>query len=124
MHPAIIVGLGGAIGSIARWSIYELIPSNPQTEIPWGTISVNLLGAFLLGIIMAISIIHSINSDITLFFTMGILGGFTTMSTFGFETFTMLESNNTSSAIIYILLNLLAPLMAWAGWKITHSLVA
>jgi len=124
MHPAIIVGLGGAIGSIARWSIYELIPSNPQTEIPWGTISVNLLGAFLLGIIMAISIIHSINSDITLFFTMGILGGFTTMSTFGFETFTMLESNNTSSATIYILLNLLAPLMAWSGWKITHSLVA
>ena len=55
MHPAIIVGLGGAIGSIARWGLYELIPSDSTTEIPWNTVSINLLGAFLLGIIMAIS---------------------------------------------------------------------
>ena len=124
MHPAIIVGLGGAIGSIARWGIYELIPSNPATEIPWSTVSVNLLGAFLLGIIMAISKIYNINSDIILFIAMGILGGFTTMSTFGFETFSLIESNKTSSAIIYILLNLLAPIMAWFGWKTTYTFIA
>ena len=124
MHPAMIVGIGGASGAIARWGIYELIPPNTTTEIPWSTVSINLLGAFLLGIIMALSRIYTINPDITLFIAMGILGGFTTMSTFGFETFSLFESNKTSSAIIYILLNLLAPIMAWFGWTTTHSFIA
>ena len=124
MHPAIIVGLGGAIGSIARWGLYELIPSDSTTEIPWNTVSINLLGAFLLGIIMAISNIYLINPDVTLFIAMGILGGFTTMSTFGFETFYLFDTNKTYSAIIYIFLNLLAPFTAWFGWKATHSFIA
>ena len=75
-------------------------------------------------IIMVIYKIYNINSDIILFIAMGILGGFTTMSTFGFETFSLIESNKTSSAIIYILLNLLAPIMAWFGWKTTYSFIA
>ena len=44
MHPAVLVGVGGAIGSVARWGVSEAMPSDGASEVPWATIVVNLFG--------------------------------------------------------------------------------
>ena len=112
MHPALLVGIGGAIGSIASWGVSEAMPATSDTTVPWATIAVNLLGAFLLGVVMA----SSLQTDTILFFGTGLLGGFTTMSTFGLETVRLLQADSTTAASIYVSLQLLAPVTAWMGW--------
>lgn len=119
MHPAALVGLGGAIGSIARWGVAEAMPSGTG-EVPWATIAVNLSGAFLLGALMA----ASLQTETLLFVGTGLLGGFTTMSTFGVETVSLLKDDSTASAAVYVGLNLLAPITAWLGWQLSESLLA
>lgn len=120
MHPAALVGLGGAIGSIARWGVSEVMPSGTGTEVPWATIAVNLLGALLLGVLMA----ASLQTETLLFLGTGLLGGFTTMSTFGFETVRLLQADSNIAAAVYVSLNLLAPLAAWLGWKLSEAFLA
>ena len=119
MHPAALVGLGGAIGSIARWWVAEAMP--PGTgEVPWATIAVNLSGAFLLGALMA----ASLQTETLLFIGTGLLGGFTTMSTFGVETVSLLKDDSTSAAAVYVGRNLLAPITAWLGWQLSEAFLA
>ena len=119
MHPAALVGLGGAIGSIARWGVAEAMP--PGTGgVPWATVAVNLSGAFLLGILMAVSL----QTEALLFLGTGLLGGFTTMSTFGVETVSLLKDDSTAVAALYVALNLLAPITAWLGWQLSEAFLA
>tara|TARA_B100000575_G_C23095238_1_gene631660 strand:- start:1126 stop:1545 length:420 start_codon:yes stop_codon:yes gene_type:complete len=120
MHPAVLVGVGGAIGSVARWGVSEAMPTDGASEVPWATIMVNLSGAFLLGTMMG----ASFQTEALLLFGTGILGGFTTMSTFGVETVQLIESGNYSAASIYIALNLFAPLTAWLGWRLSEAFLA
>ena len=83
----LLVGLGGAIGSILRYLITEIIPSN---QMPYGTITVNLLGSMLLGIMFgAIAADAIISQDNILLFGTGLLGAFTTMSAFAMDTVTL-----------------------------------
>ena len=79
MHPAVLVGVGGAIGSVARWGVSEAMPTGGSSEVPWATITVNRFGAFVLGAMMA----GTLQTETLLLFGTGMLGGFTTMSTFG-----------------------------------------
>ena len=101
---------------MARWGVSETMPSS-DTEVPWATILVNLLGAFLLGAVMA----STMQTETLLFLGTGLLGGFTTMSAFGLETVRLLQADSTTAAGIYVSLNLLAPLAAWVGWKLSES---
>jgi CrcB protein len=119
MHPVALVGLGGAIGSIARWGVSEAMPTETG-EVPWATIAVNLLGAFLLGALIA----ASVETETLLFLGTGLLGGFTTMSTFGIETVRLIQSDSTTAAAVYVSLNLLAPLTAWLGWQLSEAFLA
>jgi len=119
MHPAALVGMGGAIGSIARWAVAESMPAE-SGEVPWATIAVNLSGAFLLGALMA----ASLQMESLLFLGTGLLGGFTTMSTFGVETVGLIKQDSTTAAAIYVCLNLLAPVTAWLGWQLSAAFQA
>ncbi|MBI87589.1 MAG: fluoride efflux transporter CrcB [Euryarchaeota archaeon] len=120
MHPALLVGLGGALGSVARWGVSEFFPTSSDAEVPWATIAVNLLGAFLMGAILA----SAIQTETILFLGTGLLGGFTTMSTFGVETVRLIQAESTTAATVYVLLNLLAPLAAWAGWRLSEAAIS
>ncbi|RAH06055.1 MAG: fluoride efflux transporter CrcB [Methanobacteriota archaeon] len=120
MHPALLVGLGGALGSIARWCVSEFIPTTSDAEVPWATIAVNLLGAFLMGVVLA----SAMQTETLLFIGTGLLGGFTTMSTFGVETVRLIQAQSTSAAVVYVLLNLLAPVAAWAGWRLSEAAIS
>ena len=120
MHPAVLVGVGGAIGSVARWGVSEAMPADGTSEVPWATIVVNLFGTFVLGAMIA----GALQTETLLLFGTGMLGGFTTMSTFGVETVRLIESGSSSAASIYIALNLLAPLTAWLGWRLSEAFLA
>jgi len=86
-------------------------------EVPWATIAVNLSGAFLLGALMA----ASLHTETLLFLGTGLLGGFTTMSTFGVETVSLIKDDSTTAAAVYVGLNLLAPITAWLGWQVSEA---
>lgn len=118
----LLVGLGGAIGSMLRYLATEIIPSN---HIPYGTISVNLVGSMLVGIMFgAIAADVIINQNYVLLFGTGVLGAFTTMSTFAMDTVTLSE-DELSKTVIYITITIVGSIgFAWLGYKLGFSLLS
>ena len=118
----LLLGLGGAIGSMLRYLATEIIPSN---HIPYGTISVNLVGSMLLGIMFgAIAADVIINQNYVLLFGTGVLGAFTTMSAFAMDTVTLSE-DELSKTVIYITITIFGSIgFAWLGYKLGFSLLS
>ena len=116
----ILVGLGGAIGSILRYFITEIIPSD---QMPYGTITVNLFGSLLLGLMFGVIAADAIiDQDYVLLFGTGLLGAFTTMSAFAMDTINLTE-NDFSITLIYVAITIIGSLgLAWLGYKIGFSL--
>ncbi|MFI5185271.1 MAG: fluoride efflux transporter CrcB [Chitinophagales bacterium] len=100
----LLVGLGGGIGSIARYLSQKWFNENYPHPFPWGTFAVNLFGCFLIGIIYAASEKTSLLSpQIRLLLITGFCGGFTTFSTFAFENMSLLRSGDNVYFFIYTL---------------------
>ncbi len=91
----LLVGLGGGIGSMARYLCQKWFSENYPHPFPWGTFVVNLLGCFLIGIIYAASEKSSALAPQTrLLLITGFCGGYTTFSTFAFENMNLLRSGD------------------------------
>ena len=103
LKQLILVFLGGGFGSLARYLLIKIMP-NENSTFPWGTLTVNLLGCFLIGFIMRYALRFSIESrsDLIIFFGIGICGGFTTFSAFAFENYSLFKSENYFIPSIYI----------------------
>lgn len=88
----LIVVLGAGIGGGARYAIGGWIANNLSTSFPWHTLAINISGAFLLGLLMALSIDRGfISGSWRLFLGTGLLGGFTTFSTLSYESVSLIE---------------------------------
>lgn len=104
----LIVGLGSFCGGALRYYISTLVKSAYGQDFPWGTLSVNLVGCLLIGLLLGLfSRCRVQSSSWSLLLTVGLCGGFTTFSTFANESFQMLQSGNTLNLIIYILLSVI-----------------
>ena len=91
MHMLLLIGIGGVFGAILRYLMSGWI-QNDVVAFPLGTLGVNFIGSFFLGLIMYLSEYKGIfNEDTRIFLTVGVLGAFTTMSTFSYESFKLLE---------------------------------
>ena len=111
MNSYFAVAVGGAIGATLRFAISEWVGT------PQATLLVNAIGSLILGICMAALANDLISKEMTLFLGTGILGAFTTMSTFSVETIEIWNDDQTK-AIGYVLLTmLLCPMLAFTGWK-------
>lgn len=87
-----IVAVGGGIGAAARYAIGGWIAERAGGAFPWHTLVVNVSGAFLIGLVMALSLDRAlIGADWRLFLTTGILGGYTTFSTLSYETVALMQ---------------------------------
>ena len=108
----ICVGCGGFLGAISRYIISIYTSKQFLFKIPLGTLIVNVLGGFLIGLIMKLTIKNNfISPQLKLFLTTGIMGGLTTFSTFSYETIVLIKEGNILLAILNILLNLILSLL-------------
>ncbi|MCK5774499.1 MAG: fluoride efflux transporter CrcB [Thermoplasmata archaeon] len=99
----LLVATGGAIGALLRYGVGRGVEAL-GVAFPWGTLTVNLLGSFLIGVVMYGSQEQGWFDDKTrLFLTVGILGAFTTMSTFSYESIKMMEDKQHLLFIGYVL---------------------
>ena len=102
LRELVLVGIGGFIGAVLRYGLSNIIQSD-NSAIPIGTLVVNFLGTLLLGIIVySAELVAFITPEIRVFLTIGVLGAFTTMSTFGLEAFTMFEEGKSTLLILYV----------------------
>ncbi len=86
------IALGGAIGAVSRYGLQGLVYRFTGTAFPYGTLVVNLTGCFLIGWIMAVTEDRFVLSPLVrVFLTIGILGGFTTFSSFAYETLALMR---------------------------------
>ena len=105
MATIIYIAIGGAIGAILRYSISGYVYRNFDESLPWGTIAVNLIGCFIIGFLWNIfeDMTHSPNTRIFIF--IGILGAFTTFSTFGLESLHLFREGEIKLGILNILIS-------------------
>lgn len=118
MWNIIIVGVGGFLGSVSRYLFGGLIQEMLQTyRFPYGTLSVNVIGCFLIGLLYGLGETKGLlTPEVRLLLGTGFLGGFTTFSTFGYDTMTLTRFGEPMSALTNLLLHILIGLGAvWAG---------
>ncbi len=114
------VGLGGAIGSLLRYGVALMFGS---TRFPWATLTVNIVGSFTLGVLLTYAL-GRWSTTTTTALAVGLLGGFTTFSTFAWETFTIAQSGELGRSVVYLSVSLIGGLLAaLAGFATGRSLV-
>ncbi|MEO8513386.1 MAG: fluoride efflux transporter CrcB [Ignavibacteria bacterium] len=124
MLQIIYIGLGGFIGAVSRFLVSRYM-NNLLPTFPLGTLTVNIIGSFILGfIIYSISMGKSISPDMRDFITIGILGGFTTMSSFAYESFRLMELNQLLLFTLNVALNLILCVTAVYAGKELAVLIA
>lgn len=117
MSTLLTIGCGGFLGAISRYLVSGWIYTIFGTGMPYGTLTVNIVGSFLLGIVAQLMIAGNfLTTTTSSFLSIGFLGAFTTFSTFSVQTLELLESGNPTKALLNILLNLILCLIgAWGG---------
>ena len=124
MLQIIYIGLGGFIGAVSRFLLSRYL-NNLLPAFPYGTLAVNIIGSFVLGfIIYSLSLGKSISPDMRDFITIGMLGGFTTMSAFAYESFRLMELNQLMLFALNISLNIILCLAAVYTGKELAVLIA
>lgn len=119
----LLVGAGGCLGSIARFVSQQLISRYYPSSFPWGTLFVNVLGCFIIGVIYALSEKGSLLSpEWRLLLATGFCGGFTTFSSFAYENVALIRDGEFLYTFIYIAASLLIGLVgAYLGILIVKS---
>jgi CrcB protein len=109
----LIVGLGGAVGSMLRYAVQKFFQAQTAAAFPTGTLLVNIAGCFLIGILWSmISRSLTWNEEMKLLLMTGFCGGFTTFSAFTLEGIGLLKENRTVLFVIYLTASVLGGLLA------------
>jgi len=113
------IGIGGFIGAILRAYTAGLVNHAFKHDIPFGTVTVNLLGSFILGLLIGLIQFSAIqNPYLKSLLTTGMMGAFTTFSTFAVESFFLMKNGLLMESLIYISLNVIGSIiLAAAGYK-------
>ncbi|WP_150266534.1 fluoride efflux transporter CrcB [Paenibacillus tepidiphilus] len=108
------VGAGGVLGAISRYGLGQYIGRKTGGRFPWGTLLINVAGSLLLGMLAGAK--GHLPEAVYYFGGTGFCGGFTTFSTFGYETMQLLERKQKGGALLYVLGSAVLGLAAaWAG---------
>jgi len=125
MRTAVAIALAGALGALARWGVGTWFGQR-FPSFPWGTLVVNVSGSFLLGVLFAALIERAAASPtMRIALTTGLMGAYTTFSTFSLETFRLIEDGATGPALANIGLSLVLGLVAvWLGVSLGRAVWA
>ena len=122
MKDMLVVGLGGFIGAVARYKLGGwVLHHTADWRFPLSTFLVNAIGCLVIGLLAGLATRqHLFSPDLRLFLFPGILGGFTTFSAFGYETFFLIRKGQSHVALSYVLLSVICGLvLVWLGFKLT-----
>lgn len=109
------VGLGGAIGAMLRFGVNTVAQRILGIAFPFGTLTVNVLGSALMGLGVALLLERSMGPRIAPFLMVGLLGGFTTFSSFSLDVIALVERQEVWHAVLYAALSVALSLLALAG---------
>jgi CrcB protein len=123
MGVALAVGVGGGIGALARYYIASWIQT-AGSSFPWGIFVVNITGGLLMGMIVEASALKlNLSPELRSFLTVGILGGYTTFSTFSLDSVLLLQKGEYAQAAFYVIGSVVLSILALvAGLWIVRSL--
>lgn len=119
-----VVAVGGAVGALARFGLSEAMPVR-SGAIPWATATANVVGCFLIGILMVlVTDVWPGHRLVRPFLGVGVLGGFTTFSTYAVEVRTLYADGHAPIAVVYLVGSVIAALVAVvAGLTTTRAVV-
>lgn len=126
-HPAAVLGAiaaGGVLGALARAGAQTAVP-HPPTGFPWATFGVNLAGCLLIGVLMAVLTARPAGPLVRPFLGVGVLGGFTTFSTYAVDVQRTVAAGAPGTALAYLAATLVGALLAvWTGDAVAGRLLA
>ncbi len=112
MRILLLIGTGSFIGGVLRYALSQFVQTKFLSAFPFGTLGVNILGCFAIGIVFALSEKTNMSPEMRLFLATGICGGFTTFSAFSNETFSLMRDGQLFYASAYITSSVLFGLFA------------
>ncbi|MGZ3663761.1 MAG: fluoride efflux transporter CrcB [Ktedonobacterales bacterium] len=119
----LLVALGGALGASTRYLLGMWIQTRVGPDFPWGTFVINVTGSFLIGIVLGLVNAGTLSAEARLFLAVGVLGGYTTFSSFSFETLELLGDGNIQAFLFNAIGQLVAGLLAvYLGIVLSRSL--
>ena len=104
MGAWVAVAVGGAIGSVGRFWLTNVMTALTGPRFPWGTLLINVVGSFVIGLVAGITLTPArvgIHPDVRIFLMTGICGGFTTFSAFSLQTLELMQAGDIAPALAY-----------------------
>lgn len=125
MTKYLIIALGGAIGSLTRFLVSNLISSYTSSNYPWATFFINISGSFIIGFLLVfIASRLPLNEYWQLALATGFTGAYTTFSTFEYEILSLFEKQKSFLAVVYIISSITIGLLAvWAGSYLARQFI-
>ena len=125
-HPYLLVGVGGALGSVARAGMTDLVTRWMGNQFPFGTVIVNVTGAILMGLLAGYGETEPgrliFSPGARTFLMIGVMGGYTTFSSFSLQTFLLMEQGNWIGAFLNIFLSVLLCVGGiWLGFSLIRA---
>lgn len=126
MGLVLAIAAGGAVGSVARYGAMVWLGRWLGTGFPYGTLAVNVVGGFVMGVLIeAMALAWSPSETMRVFFTVGILGGFTTFSTFSLDAWYLIQRGDVALGALYIVASVILSIGGLvAGLYLTRVVVA
>ena len=122
-RPVAVAAAGGALGAMARYAV-DLAAEGLGYSLPWATLTINLVGCLLMGVLVSYVLAHPARHQLWRpFLGAGVLGGFTTFSAFAGDAVLLADEGAWAAGAAYVVATLVGGLIAvWAGYELGHAL--
>lgn len=119
----ILIGLAGLIGTLLRYWLSEFVERQSGETFPWGTLAVNIVGCLLAGAVFHLAEERALfDPTVRTVILIGLIGGFTTFSSYGLQTFALLKDGALGLAMLNLVIsNVLGLFMVWAGYGLAKT---